>query len=53
MSLNDWLDCYMCFLTNTVLLEWVNACVVLLWKGKGERHECSNYRNISLLNEVG
>ena len=27
--------------------------IILLYKGKGERSECSNYRGISLLSVVG
>ena len=29
------------------------AVIVPLYKGKGERNECKNYRGISLLNMVG
>ena len=29
------------------------ACIVPLYKGKGEKHECSNSRGISLFSVVG
>ena len=34
-------------------MEWKSACIVRLFKGKGDRFECSNYREISLLSVVG
>ena len=33
--------------------DWRSALIVLLYKGKGERSECKNYRGISLLSLVG
>ena len=33
--------------------EWRSAVIVPLYKGKGERTECSNYRGICLLSVVG
>ena len=39
---------------NGVLPEdWRSAVIVLLYKGKGARNECKNYRGISLLSMVG
>ena len=42
-----------CFVTSVVPLDWMSACIVPLYKGKGDRHECANYRGISLLSVVG
>ena len=36
-----------------VPVDWVIACMVPLYKGKGDVHECSNFRGISLLSVVG
>ena len=33
--------------------DWRSAVIVVLYKGKGERTEYKNYRDISLLNVVG
>ena len=33
--------------------DWRSAMIVPLYKGKGERTECKNYRGISLLSVVG
>ena len=37
------------FESGEVPMDWMSACVVPLYKGKGDRHECSSYRGISLL----
>ena len=42
-----------CFMLSIVPVDWVIACMVPLYKGKGDVHECSNFRGISLLNVVG
>ena len=34
-------------------MNWRGACIVPLYKGKGDKCECSNSRGISLLSEVG
>ena len=34
-------------------VDWVLAVIVPLYKGKGDVHECSNSRGISLLSVVG
>ena len=34
-------------------MDWRGACIVLLYKGKGDKCECSNSRGISLLSVVG
>ena len=47
-----WRLCNMTFERN-VRESWMTAVIVPLYKGKGERTECRNYRGISLLNVVG
>ena len=42
-----------CFMLSIVLVDWGIACMVPLYKGKGDVHECSNFRGISLLSVVG
>ena len=42
-----------CFMLSIVPVDWVIACKVPLYKGKGNVHECSNFRGISLLCVVG
>ena len=39
----------MAFASGVVPEDWRPAVIVLLYKGKGERTECKNYRGISLL----
>ena len=43
----------MAFESGIVPGDWRSAVIVLLYKGKGERTECKNYRGISFLNVVG
>ena len=38
---------------SIVPVDWVTACMVSLYKGQGDVHECSNFRGISLLSVVG
>ena len=54
-SVLDWLVRLLnaCFVGGVVPEDWRGACVVALYKGKGDRFECSNYRGISLLSVVG
>ena len=33
--------------------DWIDAILVCLYKGKGQKSECGNYRGISLLEAVG
>ena len=42
-----------CFMLSIVPVDWVLACLVPLYKGKGDVHECRNFRGISLLSVVG
>ena len=42
-----------CFMLSIVPVDWVIACMVPLYKGKGDVHEFSNFRGISLLSVVG
>ena len=42
-----------CFMLSIVPVDWVIACMVPLYKGKGDVHECRNFRGISLLSVVG
>ena len=55
VTMLDWLVRLfnVCFSTGRVPAEWCSACIVPLYKGKGDVHECSNYRGISLLCVVG
>ena len=38
---------------SIVLVDWVIACMVPLYKGKGEVYKCSNFKGISLLSVAG
>jgi len=42
-----------CFVSGVVPVDWCSACVVPLYKGKGDKYECRNSRGISLLSVVG
>ena len=42
-----------CFLLSIVPVDWVIACMVPLYKGKGDMHEFSNFKGISLSSVVG
>ena len=42
-----------CFMLSVAPVDWVIACMVPLYKGKGEVYECSNFRGISLSSVVG
>ena len=41
------------FDTEVVPMVWRGACIVPLYKGKGEKWECSTSRGISLLSVLG
>ncbi|XP_076031278.1 uncharacterized protein LOC143019503 [Oratosquilla oratoria] len=42
-----------CWREGRVPEDWSSACIVPLYKGKGDKCECSNFRGISLLSVVG
>ena len=44
----------MLYVVNRLVpVDWVIACMVPLYKGKGDMYECSNFRGMSLLSVVG
>ena len=47
----EWLVCVfnICFMLSIVPMDWVIACMVPIYKGKGDVHECNNFRGINLL----
>ena len=51
----EWLTrvCKVCVLEEKVPSDWVRAIIVPLYKGKGDRGDCRNYRGISLLSIPG
>ena len=46
-------ECLIYTLLLIVPVDWVIACMVPLYKGKGDVQECSNFRVINLLSVVG
>ena len=48
-----WRLCNIAFESGVVREDWRSTLVVRLYKGKGERTVCINYRGISLLSVVG
>ena len=51
----EWLVrlCNVCYQTRKVPDDWKKACIVPIYKGKGSKLECKNYRGISLLSIPG
>ena len=47
-----WRLCNMTFESGVMPEDWRSVMIVLLYKGKGERIECKNYRSINLLSVV-
>ena len=43
----------MAFESGVVPKDWRSAVIAPLYKGKGEKSECKNYRGVSLLSVVG
>ena len=41
--------CRVCLAVGKVPKDWQRAIVVPLYKGKGDRLDCTNYRGISLI----
>ena len=39
--------------TGIIPTDWKRGLVVPLWKGKGDRHDCNNYRGVTLLSVPG
>ena len=48
-----WRLCNIAFESNVAPEDWRPAVIVPLYKGKGERTECRNYKGISLLSMIG
>ena len=55
MAVLEWLVrlLSLCFDIGVVPMDWRGACIVPLYKEKGGKWECSNFRGISLLSVVG
>ena len=45
--------CFYAFDSGVVPENWRSAVIAPLYKGKGERDKCKNYRDIRLLSVVG
>ena len=39
--------------TGIIPIDWKRGLVVPLWKGKGDRQDCNNYRVVTLLSVLG
>ena len=48
-----WRLCNIAFESGVVLENWRSTVIVPLYKDKGERADCKNYRGINFLNVVG
>ena len=48
-----WSQCNMAFESSVGPEDWRSAVIAPLYKGKGEKTKCSNYRGISLLSMIG
>ena len=38
--------------TGVIPTDWKRGLVVPLWKGKGDRQDCNNYRGVTLLSQM-
>ena len=54
-SVVDWIWrlCNIAFESGAVFEDWRSSVIVQLYKDKGERNKCKNYRGISMLSLVG
>ena len=41
------------WITGIIPIDWKRGLVVPLWKGKGDRQDCNNYRGMMLLSMPG
>ena len=41
------------FLYRAIPMDWCGACIMLLYKGKGDKCDCGNPTGMSLLGVVG
>ena len=48
-----WKVCNMAFESGVASEDWRSAVIVPLYRGKGGRNKCKNYRGISFLSVVG
>ena len=55
MAVLEWLVLLLnlSFDMGVVHMDWRGACIVPLYKGKGDKCKCSNSRGISLLSVIG
>jgi len=42
-----------CFMSSLVPIDWASACVIPLYKRKGNKYECNSFRGTSLLSVIG
>ena len=42
-----------CMESGVVSEDWKATCIVPVYKGKGDRRDCANYRGISILSIPG
>jgi len=54
-AISDWMHamCILAWKEGRVLQDWTKATIVPVYKGKGDKDECGNYRGISLLSIPG
>ncbi len=54
-AVSDWIYvlCNLAYKERRVPQDWAKAAIVPVYKGKGDKTECNNYRGINLLNIPG